>query len=199
MEYNPDVPDREGRMKRIAALLSAAAALCAAGCGSRIAITDEIRNQISDDDLRRLQLYVSSDILLYRVLKSEETGVTRNHSLRLDKGRKLEEVLIAASTPGVIVKTDPKRLFVSFESPIDGEELFVTFEKGHNGNSEGYYMYPDSMSEKGEMIVNYGGKIYVATMDSRVSHLVVDQDKVKVTKYEGRQVPGRRVTDGPTK
>ena len=170
-----------------------------AGCGSRIAVTDAIRNQLSEDELHKLQLYVSSDILLYRVLKSEETGVTRNHSLRIDRGQKLEEVLIAASTPGVIVKADAKRLYVSFESPIDGQEVFVTFEKGHNGTNEGYFMYPDKMGDKGEMLVNYGSNTYTASVDSRVSHLVVDQDKVNVKKYEARQVPGRRVDDVPSK
>jgi hypothetical protein len=186
-------------MRFAGSVILAMGAFCVAGCGSRIAITDEIRNQLGDDDLRKLQLYVSSDILLYRVLKSEEKGVTRNHTLRIDRGQKLEEVLIAASTPGVIVKSDEKRLYVSFESPIDGQEVFVTFEKGHSGDKEAYFMYPDKMSEKGEMLVNYGSQTYMASVDSRVSHLVVDQDKVKVQKYEGRQVPGRRVTDAPNK
>ena len=60
-------------------------------------------------------------------------------------------------------------------------------------------MYPDKMGEKGEMRVNYGSSTYTASVDSQISHLVVDQDKVKLQKYEARQVPGCRVDAGPGK
>jgi hypothetical protein len=79
--------------------------------------------------------------MLQRVLKSEETGVTKTHVPRIDKGRK-----------------------------------------------DGYFMFPDKLNEKGEMIVTYGDQVYVATTESRTSHLVVDQDKVKVESYEARRV-----------
>ena len=176
--------------------MAAVVAVCGlSGCTSRIWVTDEIRNQVGDDGLKQLQLYVSSDIILQRILKSEESGVTKTHILRVDKGLKMEEVIIAASTPGVIVKADGKRILVSFEEAINGKEVFVTFERGLSGANEGYFMFPDKMNEKGEMIVNYGDQIYVATAESRRSHLMIDRDKVKVESYEARQVPGRRVGD----
>ena len=169
------------------------------GCTSRIWVTDEVRNQVGDEGLKQLQIYVSSDIVLQRILKSEETAVTKTHVLRIDKGRKMEEVLIAASTPGVIVKQDEKRIMVSFEESINGKEVFVTFERGVNGYKQGYFMYPDKVNDKGEMIVSYGDQIYVATTDSRRAYLMVDQDKVKVESYEARQVPGRRLAEEPKK
>ena len=186
-------------MRLFASIVASVCALASVGCGSRIWVTDEVRNQVGDQGLHDLQMYVSSDIVLQRVLKSEETGVTKNHTLRIDKGLKMEEVIIAASTPGVIVKADDKRIAVSFEDKIHGQEVFVTFERGKNGYKEGYFMYPDKVNDKGEMIVQYGDQIYVATADSRRSHLVVDQDKVKVQSYEARQVPGRRVAEEPRK
>ncbi len=186
-------------MRSMGVVLLALGSLAALGCGSRVAVTDRIRNEVSEDDFRRLQLYVSSDIVLQRVLKSEETGVGKNHVLRIDKGRKLEEIIIAASTPGVVVKSEPKRLYVSFESPVDGEEVFVTFELGNNGYKEGYYMFPNKMGDQGQMLVHYGGKVYAATTESRLAHLMVEEDKVRVNTYEARQVPGRLVSDGPNK
>jgi hypothetical protein len=138
---------------------------------------------------------VNKELELALESESEETGVTKNHVLRIDKGRKMEEVIIAASTPGVIVKADEKRILVSFEEAINGKEVFVTFERGKNGYREGYFMFPDKVNERGEMVVNYGDQIYVATGESRQSHLMIDQDKVKVESYEARQVPGRRVGD----
>jgi len=184
-------------MRICGSVVLAVCGLASLGCNSRIWVTDEIRNQVGDEGLRRLQMYVSSDIVLQRILKSEETGVTKNHVLRIDKGQKMEDVIIAASTPGVIVKADEKRILVSFEEPINGKEVFVTFERDKNGYKQGYFMYPDKINDKGEMIVNYGDQIYVATAESRRSFLTIDQDKVKVESYEARQVPGRRLPDEP--
>jgi hypothetical protein len=108
-------------------------------------------------------------------------------------------VIIAGQTPGVLLKADAKRLYVSFELPIDGKEVFVTFELGRNGDKVAYFMYPDKMGDKGEMLVDYGGKIYGATSESRVAYLEVDASKMKVYSHEARQVPGRKVTDTPNK
>lgn len=167
-------------------------------CSNLTPVDDDIRSRVGDEELRRLQLYVSSDIELWRVLRSEETGVTAKHSLRIDKGRRMEEVLISAGTPGIIVNTEKNKLFVSFEPPIAGQEVFITFVKGNNGRTEGYFMFPDKFNQ-GEMFVNYGGTEYSASTESRIAHLLVEQDKVKVSSHALREVPGRRVEEVPQK
>jgi hypothetical protein len=169
--------------------------LAVAGCSNRTALDDEIRGRVGEEELRRLQLYVSSDIQLWRVLRSEETGVTANHTLRIDRDRRMEEVLITAGTPGVIIKAEKKRLEVSFEAPVNGQEVTLAFQVDRNGDNQGYFLYPDKMSETGEMLVNYAGKIYIATPESRVSHLEVDHDKVKVSSHDVHEAPGRRLKD----
>jgi hypothetical protein len=169
--------------------------LCGSACSNLTTLDDGIIGRIGSEELRRLQLYVSSDIELWRVLHSEETGVTARHSLRIDKGRRLEGVLIPAGTPGVLIKAEKAKLCVSFEPAIGGQEVFITFVRGNNGNKEGYFMYPDKTMNQGEMIVNYGGIEYTATPESRIAHLEVEQDKVKVSSNELREAPGRRVTD----
>lgn len=165
-----------------------------AACSNMTPVDEDLRSRIGDDELRRLQLYVSSDISLWRALRSEETGVTAKHSLRIDKGRRVEEVLIAAGTPGVVVKAEKLKLCVSFEPPIGGQEVFITFVRGNNGNKEGYFMYPDVMNQ-GDMIVKYGATDYTATPESRIAYLQVEQDKVKVTSHAVREVQGRRVEE----
>lgn len=165
------------------------------GCSSREPLTEDLRGKLGDQGVCALQYYVSSDIVLRRVLRTEEGGVTPGHTLKVDKGRKLEEVIIAAKTPGVILKAEPGKLQVSFEEPIEGKEVFIPFYLGLDGR---YYFYPTRM-EGENMLVDYGGQLFVATRDSRVAHLELDQDKVSVSSRETRQVTGRRVSDMPQK
>ena len=168
--------------------------LVVTGCSPYTPLDEDIRARVGEDELAKLQFYVSSDILLWRVLRNEETGVTAKHSLRIDKGRRLEEILISAGTPGVIVKAEKMKLCVSFEAPIAGQEVYITFVKGNNGNKEGYFMYPDAMNQ-GDMMVKYGGTDYVAVPESRIAYLQVEQDKVKVSSHALREVSGRRVEE----
>lgn len=165
------------------------------GCSGRAPLTQDLRNKLGDDGVSALQYYVSSTITLRRVLRSEEGGVTPGHTLRVDAGRKVEEIVIAAKTPGVILKAEIGKLQVSFEEPLEGKELFIPFLLGLDGR---YYFYPTRM-EGENMLVDYGGQLYVATHDSRVSHLELDQDKVSVSSRETRQVSGRRISDVPQK
>lgn len=168
--------------------------LSLSACSNLTPVNEDLRSSVGEEDLRQLQLYVSSDIELSRVLRSEEAGVTAKHSLRVDKGRRVEEVLIAAGTPGILVKAEKLKLCVSFEAPIGGQEVFITFVQGNNGTSEGYFMYPDKV-QQGEMFVNYGGVEYRASADSRVAHLLLEQDKIKVRSKAVREVSGRRVEE----
>jgi hypothetical protein len=63
-------------MKLNGLIFGAAACLASLGCSSRMPVTSELRSQVGDEDLARVQLYVSAEIILQRVLKSEKTGVT---------------------------------------------------------------------------------------------------------------------------
>jgi len=166
---------------------------CALGCSSRTPLEEGVRGKLGDEGVSNLQCYVSSDIVLRRVMRSEEGGITAGHSLRVDKGKKIEEVVIAADTPGVIIKSEPNKFYVSFEAPISGKEVFILFQVGLDGR---YYMYPTKMDGE-NMIVDYGEKLYVATPGSRISHLEIDKDTISKTKWDTRQVPGRKLSDSP--
>jgi hypothetical protein len=182
-------------MRMLAVMAVGVCGLAAAGCSGQIPLTQELRLRLGDEGVSALQCYVSSDIVLRRSLRSEEGGVTKGHTLRIDRDKRLEEVLIAAKTPGIIVKTDLSRLYVSFEPPIDAKDVVVLFQQGPEGQ---YFMFPTSM-EGENMVVDYGGKAYVATTSSRLAHLVIDEDKYSKTTRETRTVPGRRLGEDPGK
>jgi len=165
------------------------------GCSGRAPLTEELRSKLGDPGVSALQYYVSSDIVLRRVLRTEEGGVTAGHTLKVDKGRKVEEIIIAGKTPGVLLKAEPGKLQISFEEAIDGKDVFILFQEGLDGR---YYFFPTRM-DGDNMLVDYGGQLYVATRDSRVAHLELDQDKVSTSSRETRQVSGRRISDMPQK
>jgi len=59
------------------------------GCSGRTSLTSEIRGNLGDPAVSELQCYVSSEIVLRRMLKTEEGGVTKGHTLRVEKGKRL--------------------------------------------------------------------------------------------------------------
>jgi hypothetical protein len=175
--------------------LAAVVGIALVGCSGRASLTSEIRANLGDAVVSELQCYVSSEIVLRRMLKTEEGGVTRGHALRVEKGKRLEEIVIAASTPGVILKAEPNKFYVSFEPMIEGKDAVILFQIGIDGR---FYMYPTRM-EDSDMVVDYAGQMYVASRESRVAHLEIEQDKITRSSRETRQVPGRRIADVPEK
>jgi hypothetical protein len=182
-------------MRRSVAVAMGVWCLAILGCSARASLTEDLRNKLGDQGISTLQYYVSGDIVLRRVLRTEEGGVTPGHTLRVDKGRKVEEVVIAAKTPGIILKAEPGKLQVSFEEPVDGKEVYVLFQEGLDGR---YYLFPTRM-DGDNMLVDYGGQLYVASRDSRVAHLEMEQDKVTTSSRESRQATGRHISDIPQK
>jgi len=81
------------------------------------------QNDWSQSELERIQFYNSEDIILTRELTSREADIVKG-KIKMENGIKLEEVLIAKGTPGVVV-VNPKgdRIGVSFEAGRD--DLFL--------------------------------------------------------------------------
>ena len=106
-------------MKRAASIFaSSLLALCAlTGCSSLVPFTQEIRteNALQRDDVKNLQFYLSHRITLRREIESGGSRVTSGHKLIVVSGKTIEEVEIAAKTPGVVVAAGDRTLTVSFE------------------------------------------------------------------------------------
>lgn len=66
----------------------------------------------TQDDVKRIQFYLSRDIVLTRSLVAGETKITEG-KIRIKNGNKVEQVVIKSGTPGVLVlmpKEDRLRL-----------------------------------------------------------------------------------------
>src|SRR5690606_14599828 len=56
----------------------------------------------SQDDLHKIQFYLSGDIVLWRDLGKEDFSISRG-KIKMTDGRRIEEVTIKKGTPGVYV------------------------------------------------------------------------------------------------
>jgi hypothetical protein len=100
-----------------ALVLSVLALTALGGCASYVPFTHELRTEhsLTDEEVKNLQFYVSHDITLRREVESGARKVTPGHKLLLISGKQIEEVVIAAKTPGVAVKVGQRALAVSFQ------------------------------------------------------------------------------------
>jgi hypothetical protein len=193
---------------RQAALLFATVVLglFALGCGGGLVpFTQETRSahNLSDDDVKNLQFYVSHRITLRRELEAGGSQVTGNHKLLVVSGKTIEEVVIEDETPGVALAVHDKSIAVSFEDgtslefttggrPVLGQD--VTFAQAPDpfpGNTTDGDPQPfpvasdDGLGGRYWMAVERGGRVsfqgksFAAIDDTLKAHLLIDSETLE--------------------
>ena len=164
------------------------------GCTSRVPLSKDLRDQIAPEEFQQLQFYVSHEILFRRTLTSEERDVAAGN-LRIEHDKRIEEIVIPAYTPGVVLSGKDDKLMVSFEPPVDGKERFLVF--GLPQYKRTYYFLPDGEKDTA-LEVTYGGKKYTCKKESLWAFLMIDESRASTRTKESREVSGRRVgNDAP--
>jgi hypothetical protein len=140
-------------------------------------------------DLRKIQFYVSRDIVLYRDFNSGESKIEAG-KVRMVNGKKVEEVVIAKGTPGVLT-SNPKndRLAISFESGNDGRYLMF----GPNPKVGDRYVLLAKEWRKNGGVISYDGRAYKTDKESAYSALMIDLKKIKKTEVNRRVAKGRKL------
>ncbi|MEM0995250.1 MAG: hypothetical protein AAGI49_19620, partial [Bacteroidota bacterium] len=123
-------------------------------------------NDWSEAELKRIQFYLSEDIVLRRVAESSRSRI-EDGEIRVINGGKTEKVVIRRGTPGVFVFT-PKadRFAISFES---GDDRYLMF--GPNPKASNRYLLLASEWKKRGGMVTYGGKRYRVDSDDAYATL----------------------------
>lgn len=143
----------------------------------------------SQDDISKIQFYVSKDIVLTRSASKGQTAIAGGKILIKD-GKLVEQVVIREGTPGVLVLLPKEdRFAISFEESDD--TAFLMF-----GPNPKYYdrfalLAQDWDRESGQ--VHYRGNIYTVDASSAYASLMVDLRREGVNKYETRKVAGRTI------
>lgn len=175
---------------RTSALVLSALLFTLSGCKSFAPFTDAMRTQNGwgEREVKRIQFYTSDAIVLRHDLARNETTIESGRIKTID-GRRVEEVVIPARTPGVVVEAlADGRLAVSFEI---SDRYYLTF--GVNpGRGDRYFLLAKSWQNK-EGRVTYDNRIYRAVSSSADAHLLVNMKRIRKLQKKERVARGRKL------
>tara|TARA_Y100000589_G_scaffold321098_1_gene351938 strand:+ start:167637 stop:168218 length:582 start_codon:yes stop_codon:yes gene_type:complete len=184
---------KQKKMKRLSVLWVALAALTLFSCAPKKPLTNQIIQdyKLGEGELKKLQYYVSSDIVLRRgEKKEEEKGADDDGKLVISEQASLDEIYIPAGTPGVCVGVYPgNKIAISFDEKGDDSKFLVFGDP----NNTGRYRLMGAEWKNGQGKLNYGGKVYYATGSSAAAYLKISMKRVKKFKRSRKKVKGRRV------
>ena len=147
------------------------------------------RGDFSEAELKRIQFYVSEDIVLSRELRKGESPQIEEGKIKLVRGKRIERVVVNQGTPGVLVfKPKDDRFAISFEEDDDAYLMF-----GPNPKYNDRYALLAKEWKRGFGKVSYKGNLYTVESSSAFATLMVDLRKIGDTDYKSRTARGRTV------
>ena len=143
--------------------------------------------QFTDDELKRIQFYVSSDVVLRRELSGGKSEVVAGN-IKIVDGRKVEEIVIRKGTPGVLAY-HPKedRFGISFE---EGDRYLMF---GPNPKAGNRYVLLASEWKRRVGTVTYDDRKYYVDGGDAYASLMVDLRKIRQVSVNSRVAKGRRI------
>ncbi|MDQ3141497.1 MAG: hypothetical protein M3Q56_04535 [Bacteroidota bacterium] len=146
-------------------------------------------NKWSDDDLKKIQFYLSEDIVLRRKVDEGQTSI-ENGKIRTINGEKIEEIIFKRGTPGVFLFSPKEERFaVSFESGVN--QKFLMF--GANPKLSNRYALMGKEWSRNSGIVTYDEVPYYTSSESAYSCLLVDLKRAKNSIRKSYEVKGHKV------
>jgi hypothetical protein len=161
-------------------------------CGKKLTpFTQKLQdeNNWTEKDLKRIQFYVSQDILLTKQERKSDSKI-EDGEIKVVSDAEVEEILIKRGTPGVLIDIPKENRFaVCFEDGRSNRYLMF----GPNPKmGERYALLASKWDrEKGEL--TYGDTKYYTTSSSSYAALLVNLKKVRKTKVKSRTASGRKV------
>jgi hypothetical protein len=154
-----------------------------------VPFTERVQQEtgLSNNQLKKVQFYNSTPIVLYRELTRNTTEVVAGQIKMVD-GRKIEEIVIAPNTPGVIVNTSDNRLGISFE---EGSDRYLIF--GENRYRSGAYTVLARDWQDNVGLLRYDGKDYKISRQSAATMLLINMEKLRDLRVNSRTAKGRTV------
>ncbi len=147
------------------------------------------RSSWSEEDLKRIQFYVSSDIVLNREFTSGESAIS-NGKIKIKNGKKIEEVIIRSGTPGALLFIPKENRFaISFEQ--GNESPFLMF--GPNPKINDRYALLAKEWKKYGGKVHYAGNVYNVSSSAAFASLLVDMDRIGEVELKRKVAQGRTV------
>lgn len=159
-------------------------------CSKKLSyFTDDLYEDYSwsDDDLKKIQFYLSDDIVLFREASSDNVRIS-DGKIKIRDGRKVEEIVFKKGTPGLMIFSPKQNRFaVSFEE----NDKYLMF--GPNAKAGGRFVLLAKDWKKRTGQVTYGGETFYTSSESAFTALLVDLDTVGRTNYNVKKVKGRTI------
>lgn len=141
----------------------------------------------SEEDLKQIQFYLSSDIVLFREATSDDVRISEG-KIKIRDGRKVEEIVFKKGTPGLLIFSPKQNRFaVSFED----NDKYLMFGPNEKAGGRFVLLAKDWKKRTGQ--VTYGGETFYTSSASAFASLLVDLDSVGRTKYQVKKVKGRTI------
>ncbi len=159
-------------------------------CKNLVPYTDAMKKQHnwSNEQVKRIQFYVSRDIVLHRELTEGSTEIVGG-KIKTIRGKKVDEILIQAGTKGVVTDIPKEnKMLVSFEI---GDDKYLSFGVNPNVGDKYVLLASDWKNEMGK--VHYSGNEYYTDPDSKYAVLLVDLRKIDQMEVKQHVAKGRKV------
>ena len=149
-------------------------------------------NGWTDNDLERIQFYLSEDIILRRGV-NEGSSTISSGKIKIVNGKKIEETIIRKGTPGVFLfRPKEDRFAISFET---GDKRSLIFGPSKRNDDKYTLRAAEWDKEKGQGEISYNGEKYYTPTKSAYAALMVDLKKAGKTIKKSRTAKGRTIKD----
>ncbi len=144
--------------------------------------------RFDEEDLKRVQFYLSRDIRLRRDFDGGSAQI-ENGRIIIENGRQIEEVIIPRGTPGVyLFSPKTNRFAICFE---DDDDKFLIFGPSPKYSNRFVLMASEWGRDHG--IVTYAGKRWRVSSEEAYAALMVDMRKLEKISVDQKVVKGRKV------
>ncbi len=142
----------------------------------------------SQDELKRIQFYLSEDLVLTREIRNGNSEI-RNGQVKIIDGREVEQLVFKRNTPGVFVfSPKTQRMAVSFER---NDENFLVF--GPNPRAGNRYVIMAADWDRRNGSVTYAGKKWRVNSSDAYASLMIPLKRLRNSDVNGKVVGGRKL------
>lgn len=162
-------------------------------CSKRLTyFTNDIKQEfdLSRSDLKKVQFYLSDDIVLQRRVKAEDTRI-RKGQIKVVDGSKIEEIVFKKGTPGVYVFSPEGKDHFAISFEAGGDKRYLMF--GPNKSSGERYVLLAKDWDRNSGLIRYDGLEYRTSSESAYASLLVDLKNAKNASVKRRNADGRKV------
>jgi hypothetical protein len=175
---------------QVLAIMAVFSLVLFSACNRLSYFTDELNDRYrwTEAELKKIQFYVSQDI----VLKREVTGGDRevvSGRIKIEDGRKIEEVVVKKGTPGAYLFSPKEdRFAIGFE---ESNDRYLIFGPSPKYSDRFVLLASDWDRRSGE--VTYDNKTWRVSSDNAYAALLVDLRKINKVDVNSRVAKGRKV------